>query len=96
MERVRVVPISQARAKLAALVDEVGQRAEPCFIASRSSVRAVLLSVDEYNALLDRLEDLEDSLEIMTARANHEPSRPLEAFVRELEDAQARDVPRPD
>ncbi|MBI4493665.1 MAG: type II toxin-antitoxin system Phd/YefM family antitoxin [Chloroflexi bacterium] len=85
MGEVKVVPISEARARLTTLVDEVARGQETYFIASRSRVKAVLLGADAYNTLVDRLEDLEDSLEILKARLANEPTRPLEEFVQEPE-----------
>ena len=87
--------MSEARAKLATIMEEVSQSREPCFIASRSRVKAVLLGIDEYDALMDRLEDLEDSLDVLRSRLEAEPARPVEEFVRELETRRERDVQRP-
>ncbi len=94
MAKVKVIPISEARPKLANLIEEVSETREPYYIASRSKVKAVLLGIEEYEALMDRLEDLEDSLDVLKARLEREPARPLEEFVRELEAERQRDVRR--
>jgi prevent-host-death family protein len=94
MRGVRVVPISKARPQLTTLVEEAAQTQEPAFIASRSRVRAVLLGTEAYNVLLERLEDAEDGLDILQARASGEPSRPLADALNELTGNQERDVRR--
>jgi prevent-host-death family protein len=82
MRKVKVIPISEARPKLTNLVAEVSESREPYFIASRSKVKAVLMGIDEYEALIEQIEDLEDNLDILKARLEGEPARPLEDFVR--------------
>ena len=65
MPRIRSISVSEARPRLAAIVEEVSQEGvEPYFIISRSKVKAVLLGIEEYNYLMDRLEDLYDIAEI--------------------------------
>lgn len=60
----RLVPISEARATLGELVEAA--REEEIFIVKHSRPVGVLLSVEKYSALLDRLEDLEDALAVAT------------------------------
>jgi len=89
------ISVSQARAQLANLIEQV-EGGEPCFLVSRSRVRAVLMGIPQYDALLERLEDLEDSLEILRAKVEGEPSRPLEEYLKEREARQpARVSDRP-
>jgi prevent-host-death family protein len=95
MPKIKVAPISEVRANLAELVDEVGRTQQPCFVASRSKVKAVLLGIDQYEALMERLEDLEDSLDILRAAAEGESARPLEEFMLDLEAKRGFDVQRP-
>lgn len=94
MARLKVIPISEARPRLANLVAEASQTREPWFIASRSKIKAVLLGIEEYEALVERLEDLEDSLEILRSRLEGEPSRPIDEFIRDLEAEWGRGVQR--
>ena len=82
MNSVRSVSVSEARARLAALLDEV-EGGEPLLIVSRSKVRAVLMDVSRYNALVERLEDLEDALEILQEKVEGVPARPLEEYLEE-------------
>jgi len=94
MGGLKVVSISEMRPRLTALVDEVSAGEEPYFVASHSKVKAVLIGIDEYNALIERLEDLEDSLDILRARAGGESTRPLDDLLKDLGDAGQRDVCR--
>ncbi len=83
MSRIRSVSVSEARAKLSALVDDVAATHEPLLVVSRSKVRAVLLSVEAYNDLVEAVEDLEDSLVIAEADLRGEPRIPMEQFLAE-------------
>jgi prevent-host-death family protein len=91
MERLRSISVSEARAMLANLIEQV-EVGEPYLLVSRSRVRAVLMGIAQYDALLERLEDLEDSLDILRAKAEGEPSRPLEDYLKEREARQAARV----
>ena len=91
MERLRSISVSEARALLASLIEQV-ESGEPFFLVSRSRVRAVLMGIAQYDALLERLEDLEDSLEILRAKAESDLSRPLEEYLKEREARQTARV----
>jgi prevent-host-death family protein len=93
MARQRSVSVSEARATLASLIEQV-ETGEPYFLVSRSRMRAVLMGIGQYDALLEHLEDLEDSLEILRAKVEGGPSRPLEEYVREREARQPARVSR--
>ncbi len=43
----------------------------------------IILSREEYEALIERIEDLEDLIDVYKTR--NEPSRPLEDLIKELE-----------
>jgi len=95
LEKLKSISVSEARALLASLIEQV-ESGEPYFLVSRSRVRAVLMGIAQYDALLERLEDQEDSLEILRAKAEGEPSRPLEDYLAEREARQpARVSDRP-
>jgi len=53
----------------------------------------ISISRDAYDALIEHLEDLEDSLSILEARIANEPSRPLDAFLHEQHIVRVADVP---
>lgn len=61
----RVVPISEARATLSALLDEATEH--EVYILKHGRPHGVLLSVAAYQAALDRIEDLEDRLSVLQA-----------------------------
>ena len=57
-----IVPISEAKPKLASLVTL--SSTEDVVLTRHGRAAAVLVSADRYSDLLDRIEDLEDSLAI--------------------------------
>jgi hypothetical protein len=89
----KIVPINEAPERIAAMVEAASQNDEPWFIAAPSGVRAALLGIDAYTALVERLEDLEDSLSILEARLANEPTRPLNEFMQERQTVRVADVP---
>lgn len=72
----RVIPISEARANLGDVVAEAAEH--EVFLLRHGRPVAVLLSVEAYEAAMDRIEDLEDSLATLQARAedDFEPFTP--------------------
>jgi len=56
----RTVPFTEARAKLTELLDEVNERHEHVVITRNGRPAAVVLSSEEYEALSETLEVLED------------------------------------
>ena len=63
----RLVSMSEARANLAALLDEANDH--EVFLLRHGRPVGVLLSVTAYEAALDRIEDLEDTVATLQARA---------------------------
>ena len=53
-------PLSEFRSKAAALIEEVRETKRPIIITRRGKSAAVLLGVYEYEALLEKLEILQD------------------------------------
>jgi prevent-host-death family protein len=74
MARIKSISISEARPKLTHLVDDVSKGGDPCFIIANSEIKAVLLGIDEYNSLRERLEDLEDTVDLLKAQLEGEPT----------------------
>ncbi|MFQ5879443.1 MAG: type II toxin-antitoxin system Phd/YefM family antitoxin [Dehalococcoidia bacterium] len=64
MGKIQSTSISNARHRLSSLIEEVETSSEPYFIVCNSKIKAVLIGITQYNVLLERIEDLEDSLEI--------------------------------
>jgi PHD/YefM family antitoxin component YafN of YafNO toxin-antitoxin module len=52
------MPVTDVRKGLNALIDSL---ARPVFVTTHGRVKAVLLDIEEYNRLLDRLEDALDA-----------------------------------
>lgn len=61
----RIVPITEARATLSALLDEANEC--EVYIVKHGRPQGVLLSVAAYQTVLDRIEDLEDRLSVLQA-----------------------------
>jgi prevent-host-death family protein len=73
MEKIKTIGIAEVRLKLTQLVDDASKGGQPYTIVSSSRAKAVLMGVDEYNALIEKLEDLEDIVEMNQAIRNPEP-----------------------
>ncbi len=58
----RIVTVSELKTKLGALMAELEERGVPFYVTQHGKPKAVLASYDEYEALLKKLEDLEDLL----------------------------------
>ena len=56
----RIVTVSELKVKLGALMDELEEQGAPLYITQYGKPKAVLARYDEYEALLKKLEDLED------------------------------------
>jgi prevent-host-death family protein len=54
---IHLMPASDLRKGLHAILDKLTR---PIFVTQRGRVKAVLLDIDRYNALMDELEDLHD------------------------------------
>ena len=78
MSRIKSIGMAEARPKLTQLVDEVSGGGDPYLIVSGSQVKAVLVGINQYNDMIERLEDLSDSAELLQAELNQEPTMPLE------------------
>jgi len=57
------MPVTDVRRELNALIDGL---ARPVFVTTHGRVKAVILDIDEYNRLLDRLEDALDAADAET------------------------------
>lgn len=80
MSRIKSIGMAEARPKLTQLVDEVSGGGEPYLIVSGSRVKAVLIGVNQYNDMVERLEDLSDAAELLQAELDQEPTIPFEEF----------------
>ena len=74
MNRIKSIGMAEARPRLTQLVDEVSNGSEPYLIVSGSRVKAVLVGLNQYNDMIERLEDLSDTAELLQAEADNEPT----------------------
>lgn len=72
----RVVTAEDLRARLGRELDALRESEEALYVSKRGRLAGVLLDVDRYAELLDRLEFLEDSLAAMRAREERDAAIP--------------------
>ena len=58
----RIVTVSELKVKLGTLMAELEEQGVPLFVTQHGKPKAVLTRYDEYEALLRKLEDMEDLL----------------------------------
>lgn len=58
----RIVTVSELKIKLGALMAELEELGVPLYVTQYGKPKAVLARYDEYEALIKKLEDLEDML----------------------------------
>lgn len=85
----KVVPFTEARATLSELLDEVTERHEHVVITRKGRPAGVVLSNEEYEALVETLEVLEDDEMLEALRESEADVRegrvyPLDEVRREL------------
>jgi prevent-host-death family protein len=72
----RVVTAEDLRARLGRELDALREGEEALYVSKRGRLAGVLLDVDRYAELVDRLEFLEDSLAALRAREEREAAIP--------------------
>jgi PHD/YefM family antitoxin component YafN of YafNO toxin-antitoxin module len=72
----RVVNTEDLRARLGRELDGLRASEEALYVSKRGRLTGVLLDVDRYAELIDRLEYLEDSLSALQAREDRDESIP--------------------
>lgn len=81
------VTVARLRAEMADVLSQLGRDRGPLYLTQRGRPRAVLLDVDEYRALVEQLEHLDDSVEALLARErrerDEETARPLAYVIRD-------------
>lgn len=92
------ITVAQLRARMAEILARLGKASGPVYLTQRGEPRAVLIDIKEYRALMEQLEYLDDSLEIVLARQRRErgeeKARPLQEVLRDRMDREARRVKR--
>jgi prevent-host-death family protein len=72
-------PVSDLRNHQADVLAEISDA--PVVLAQRGRPAAVLVSLETWNALCERLEDAEDALAVIEARQNPGPAVSLEEYL---------------
>ncbi len=90
MSKIKSIGMAEARPKLTQLVDEVAAGSSPYLIVSGSKIKAVLIGIDEYNDIIERLEDLSDAAEILQAETEQEPSISFEEHLKKSKEQKTR------
>ncbi|OGN92463.1 MAG: hypothetical protein A2Z75_03680 [Chloroflexi bacterium RBG_13_50_10] len=65
----RIVTVSELKTKLGAMMSELQKEGVPLYVTQHGKPKAVLARYDEYEALLKKLEDMEDLLAMMESLA---------------------------
>ncbi len=65
----RIVTVSELKVRLGALMAELEQQGVPLYVTQHGKPKAVLARYDEYEALLQRIEDMEDLLAMQESLA---------------------------
>ena len=58
----RIITVTELKTRLGSIISELRQQGMPIYITQHGKPRAVFASYEEYEALLQRIEDLEDLL----------------------------------
>ena len=63
----KIVTVSELKANLARVVAQLEARGVPVYVTRHGKPKAVLVKYEEYEALLEKLDDLEDALAMQRA-----------------------------
>ena len=89
MSRIKSIGMAEARPKLTQLVDDVSNGSEPYLIVSSSQVKAVLIGIDQYNDMVERLEDLSDALQLTQAEQDQEKTMSFKEHLTKLKETKS-------
>jgi prevent-host-death family protein len=89
MSRIKSIGMAEARPKLTQIVDDVSNGGEPYLIVSNSQVKAVLISIDQYNDMVERLEDLSDAVQLTQAEQDQEQTMSFEEHLTKLKETKS-------
>ena len=68
----KIMTISELKNKLAGVVAHLGAGGVPVYVTQHGKPKAVVLRYEEYEALLEKLDDLEDALAMREATSSPE------------------------
>jgi prevent-host-death family protein len=92
------VTVAQLRAEMAAVLARLAKARGHIYVLQRGEPRAVLVDIKEYEALIDQLEYLDDSIEAILAEERFERGEekaiPIEEVIRERMQREAKRVKR--
>ena len=77
-----ILPATDVRQKFSHILNEPDRHNEPLYITVRSHPRAVLVAYEFFETLMEKMEDLEDSLAYYERR--DEPERDFDEFLAEV------------
>ena len=80
----RVIPKTELRDAIRAELADL--REDTLLVTDRGRPSAVVISVERWNALQERIEDLEDSIAVLEARGDPGVSRPVVEVLEELDE----------
>ena len=63
----RIVTVSELKAKLASVVAQLGAEGVPVYVTQHGKPKAVVVKYEEYEAMLEKMDDLEDALAMQQA-----------------------------
>jgi prevent-host-death family protein len=66
----KIVTVSELKANLASVMAQLTTDAAPIYVTQHGKPKAVLVNYEEYEALREKLEDLEDALAMQQALAS--------------------------
>ena len=79
----RIVTVSELKIRLGALMAELEEQGVPLYVTQHGKPKAVLARYDEYEALLQKIEDMEDLLAMKESlAAPHSEAVSLEHYER--------------
>lgn len=82
------ITVAQLRAEMAMIIARLGKGRGHVYLTQRGQPRAVLVDIKEYEALIEQLEYLDDSMEVLLARERRmrgeETARPYEEVIAEI------------
>ena len=81
----RTVPISAMRQRQGEVLEEMGKG--PVLLTQRGHGAAVLVSLEDWNRMIEEFEDLQDALDVIEARQDPQPAMELEAYFAERNEA---------
>lgn len=79
----RMIPITEARAKLADLIDELDERST-VILVRRSRPAAIVMSPERYNALLEEIDHLDSQAAVLFAQLHPEENVSTDKLKAEL------------